>query len=102
MLFRSIEQNFYYPDDDFTQRCPTVIIPCSYAFGDPDAKGFIQHRITFWPLHKSLRRGKLQIHDYGAESMNVKRLLEAKAGNKESFNQGMSYKPASTASVASV
>ena len=98
-----IEQNFHYPDDNFTQRCPTVIIPCSYAFNDPDARGFIQHRITFWPVHQSLRRGKLQIQDYGAESMNIKRLLEAKAGNTETFGRGMSYKPTdSKAAVASV
>ena len=95
-----IEQNFYYPDDDFTQRCPTVIIPCSYAFNDPDARGFIQHRITFWPIDRSLRRGKLQIQDYGAESMNIKRLLEAKAGNTETFAKGMSYNPANSKAIA--
>jgi hypothetical protein len=94
-----IEQNFYYPDDDFTQRCPTVIIPCSYAFGDPDAQGFIQHRITFWPVDRSLRRGKLQIQDYGAESMNIKRLLEAKAGNTETFARGMSYEPSNSKAI---
>ncbi|MGF1479810.1 MAG: scytonemin biosynthesis cyclase/decarboxylase ScyC [Cyanophyceae cyanobacterium] len=101
--FYIVEQSFYYPNDDFMQRCPTVIIPCSYAFGDPSAQGFIQHRITFWPTQNPLRRGKLQIHDFGAESMNIKRLLEAKAGNTQTFARGMSYQPADSATpVASV
>ena len=97
-----IEQTYYYPDYDFTQRCPTIIIPCSYAFGDPNAQGFIQHRITFCPVEQPLRHGKLQLQDYGAESMNVKRLLEAQAGNTETFARGMSYRPAVPAPVASV
>ena len=88
-----IEQTYYYPDYDFTQRCPTIIIPCSYAFGDPNAQGFIQHRIIFWPVDQPLRHGKLQLQDFGAESMNVKRLLEAQAGNTETFARGMSYQP---------
>ena len=90
--FYLIEQNFHYPDYDFVQRCPTIIIPCSYAFGDPSARGFIMHRITFWPKAEPLRHGKLQIQDFGAESMNIKRLLEAQAGNLETFSKGMSYR----------
>jgi hypothetical protein len=98
-----IEQDYFYPDYNFMQRSPTILIPCAYAFGDRDAPGLIQHRITFWSTEQSNRYGKLQIHDYGAESMNIKRLLEAKAGNLESFNQGMSYKPAdSKVTVASI
>ncbi|MEB3278718.1 MAG: scytonemin biosynthesis cyclase/decarboxylase ScyC [Lyngbya sp.] len=88
-----IEQDFYYPEHNFIQRSPSIIIPCSYAFADPDAEGFIQHRITFWPVDEQLRHGKLQIQDFGAESMNIKRFLEGKAGNLESFAQGMSYQP---------
>lgn len=87
-----IEQDFYYPEYGFTQRCPVIIIPCAYAFGDQAARGFIQHRITFWPLHQPLKHGKLQIQDFGAESMNIKRFVEAKAGNLETFAQGMSYR----------
>jgi hypothetical protein len=98
-----IEQDYFYPDYNFMQRSPTILIPCVYAFGDRDAPGLIQHRITFWSREQNNRYGKLQIHDYGAESMNIKRLLEAKAGNLESFNQGMSYKPADfKATVASI
>ena len=37
------------------------------------------------------RHGKLQIEDFGAENMNMKRLLENKAGNLQSFGRGMSY-----------
>lgn len=91
--FYLVEQDYYYPDADFMQRSPTILIPCAYAFGDDNASGLIQHRMTFWSQDKPLRYGKLQIHDYGAENMNLKRLLEAKAGNLESFNQGMSYVP---------
>lgn len=85
-----IEQDSFYPDYQFTQRCPMLLVPCSYAFGDPNARGLIQHRITFWQDGPP-RHGKLQIEDYGAESMNIKRVLEAQAGNLETFAQGMSY-----------
>jgi hypothetical protein len=88
-----IEQDYYYPKYEFIQRCPVILIPCSYAFGDPSAPGFIQHRITFWKAGKPPRHGKLQVEDYGAESMNIKRVLEAKAGNTETFARGMSYMP---------
>jgi hypothetical protein len=88
-----IEQDYYYPEDDYIQRCPVILIPCSYAFGNSSARGCIQHRITFWEQGKAPRFGKLQIEDFGAESMNIKRTLEAKAGNLETFGRGMSYLP---------
>ena len=86
-----IEQDYYYPDYEFIQRCPVILIPCSYAFGNSSARGCIQHRITFWEVGQTPRHGKLQIEDFGAESMNIKRLNEAKAGNLETFARGMSY-----------
>jgi hypothetical protein len=86
-----IEQEYYYPDYGLYQRSPVLLIPCSYAFGNSSAGGFIQHRITFWKPGETPRHGKQQIEDYGAESMNIKRLLEAKAGNLETFARGMSY-----------
>jgi hypothetical protein len=86
-----LEQEFYYPDHDFYQRTPTMLIPASHAFADPEAPGFIQHRISFWKTGEQLPHGKLQIEDLGAESMNIKRLLEAKAGNFDTFRLGMSY-----------
>lgn len=89
--FYLLEQDFFYPQDGFMQRCPTILIPAAYAFGNASVPGFIQHRITFWEAGKVPKHGKLQLEDYGAESMNIKRLLEAQAGNLESFSQGMSY-----------
>ena len=91
--YRLVEQDFYYPKYDFLQRCPVLLIPCSHAFGDPAAQGVLHHRITFWNTGAPPRHGKLQIEDFGAESMNVKRQLEAKAGNLDTFARGMSYTP---------
>jgi hypothetical protein len=91
--YRLVEQDFYYPKYDFLQRCPVLLIPCSHAFGDASAPGVLHHRITFWNQAAPPRHGKLQIEDFGAESMNVKRHLEAKAGNLDTFARGMSYTP---------
>ncbi len=91
--YAAIERDFYYPELGFRQRCPVVLVPCSYAFGDPTARGLILHQITFWPIEKTLDNGKLQIQDFGAEGMNIKRLVEAKAGNTATFARGMSYQP---------
>jgi len=91
--YRLVEQNFYYPKFDFLQRCPVLLIPCSHAFGDPAARGVIHHRITFWNTAGPPRHGKLQLEDFGAESLNVKRRLEAKAGHLETFARGLSYAP---------
>lgn len=90
-----VEQDYYYPKYNFIQRSPVIIIPCSYAFGNPEARGCIQHRISFWNPDKPPHHGKLQLEDFGAESMNIKRFVEAKAGNFETFAQGMSYLPVS-------
>lgn len=90
-----VEQDYYYPKYNFIQRSPVIIIPCSYAFGNPEARGCIQHRISFWNPSNPPRHGKLQLEDFGAESMNIKRFLEAKAGNFETFARGMSYLPVS-------
>jgi len=90
-----IEQDYFYPDHQFLQRCPTLLIPCSRAFNDPSANGFILHRIAFWKAGSAPHHGKIQIEDYGAENINIKRLLEAKAGNLETFARGMSYLPRS-------
>lgn len=90
-----LEKDYFYPDYKFIQRCPVILIPCSYAFGDSSASGFIHHQITFWKEGKAPRHGKLQVEDYGAESMNIKRFLEGKAGNLASFDRGMSYLPRS-------
>jgi len=91
--YRLVEQDFYYPQHDFLQRCPVLLIPCSHAFGDPGARGVVHHRITFWNTATPPRHGRLQIEDFGAESLNVKRQLEARAGNLDTFARGMSYVP---------
>jgi hypothetical protein len=45
-----VEHEATYPGDDgFVQRSVTLLVPCSYAFGQPQARGFIKHRVTFWP-----------------------------------------------------
>ncbi|MFL6415204.1 MAG: scytonemin biosynthesis cyclase/decarboxylase ScyC [Bryobacteraceae bacterium] len=88
-----VEQDYVHPQYQFTQRSPTFLIPLSYAFGDPGAPGFLLHRITFWKNGVAPRHGKLTIDDFGAENMNIKRLLEAKAGNLETFALGKSYLP---------
>jgi hypothetical protein len=79
------------------QRSPTFLIPLSYAFGDPGVSGVLLHRITFWKNGVVPRHGKLTIDDFGAENMNIKRLLEAKAGNLATFALGRSYVPPGSA-----
>lgn len=88
-----VEQDFAYPDHGMVQRAPLLLIPCAHAFGDPAARGFILHRITFWPTDRATAQGKLSIDDYGAEHMNIKRILEFNAGNLETFGKGRSYIP---------
>lgn len=88
-----LEHEFFYPDYGFYQRSPVLLIPTSHAFRDPEAPGFIQHRITFWKTGEQLPHGKLQIEDFGSESLNIKRILEGKAGNVDTLAQGLSYMP---------
>jgi len=88
-----IEQDYFHPQHNFTQRSPTFLIPLSYAFGAPEIPGFLLHRITFWKNGDVPHHGKLTIDDFGAENMNIKRLLEAKAGNLDTFALGKSYLP---------
>ncbi len=95
-----VEHEFFYPEHNFYQRCPSMLIPASHAFGDPEAPGFILHRIAFWKHGEQLPHGKLQVEDFGAESMNIKRLTEAKAGNFDAFNRGQSYIPVSKRELA--
>jgi hypothetical protein len=88
-----IEQDYFHPQHNFVQRSPTFLIPLSYAFGNRDVPGVILHRITFWKNRVEPRHGKLTIDDFGAENMNIKRLLEAQAGNLSTFALGRSYLP---------
>jgi uncharacterized membrane protein len=93
-----VEQDYVHPRFGTLQRSPTLIIPLAHAFGDPAIRGSILHRITFWNEAAPVRHGKLGIEDFGAENMNIKRLLEAEAGNLESFARGRSYIPQPAAS----
>jgi len=37
-----VEHEAVYPDDDdFVQRSVTLLVPCSYSFGQPQARGFM-------------------------------------------------------------
>ena len=53
----------------------------------------------FWKNGVMPRHGKLTIDDFGAENMNIKRMLEAKAGNLATFALGKSYLPAGAHAV---
>ena len=86
-----IEFEHHYLNSEWVQRNLMFIVPCSYAFGNPEAKGVVQHRVAFFEKGAVPEHGKLQIEDYGAESMSLKRILENKAGNLQSFGRGMSY-----------
>jgi len=81
-----IEHSFVSLDDNVTQRSVTLLVPCSHAFGQPSARGFIKHRVTF-------HNGPRPLDVLRAESINAKRLLESKAGNASSFARGLSYLP---------
>jgi hypothetical protein len=95
-----VEQDYFHPQHNTMQRSPTFLIPLSYAFGDSAVSGILLHRITFWKNGVVARHGKLTIDDFGAENMNIKRLLEAKAGNLDTFALGKSYlAPAHVTSV---
>jgi cytochrome P450 len=90
-----VEQDYTYPDLGAVQRCPIVLIPSVRAFG-PDAPGFLLHRIAFIEGDGSQAFGRTTTPDLTAESMAIKRLLEARAGNVASFARGMSYRPDAT------
>ena len=88
-----VEQDYAYPDLGDLQRCPIVLVPCARAFG-PEAPGFLLHRIAFVRERRHRRRTAARTADeLAAESMAIKRMLEARAGNLASFARGMSYRP---------
>jgi pulcherriminic acid synthase len=87
-----IEQSYAYPELDTLQRCPIVLLPATQAFG-PDARGFLLHRIAFVRADGSQTHGRAFAFELTAESMAIKRILEAQAGNTASFARGMSYRP---------
>lgn len=88
-----LEFEHRYRAANYLQRNCMMLVPCAYAFGNPNARGCIQHRVAFFEQGVPPRHGKLQLEDYGAESMALKRVLEHQAGNLGSFARGMSYLP---------
>jgi cytochrome P450 len=87
-----VEQDYVYPDLGEVQRCPIVLIPCARAFG-AEAPGFLLHRLAFVHSDGSQAYGRTSASELIAESMAIKRTLEARAGNLTSFARGMSYRP---------
>ena len=87
-----VEQDYAYPGLGALQRCPIVLIPSDRAFG-PGAPGFLLHRIAFVRADGGQAHGRTVASELTAESMAIKRLLEAQAGNVASFARGMSYRP---------
>jgi hypothetical protein len=88
-----LEFAHHYREQNQVQRNLLFLVPTAYAFGNPNARGCIQHRVAFFEKDVPPRHGKLQIEDYGAEAMSLKRVLERRAGNLDSFGRGMSYVP---------
>ncbi|GAA3600553.1 hypothetical protein [Kribbella ginsengisoli] len=72
-----------------TVRAPFLVIPTSFAFGQPDATGVVLHRVTAAEIGSGRRTGDL----YDAELVRTKRFLEAGVGNGASFAHGPSYRP---------
>lgn len=86
-----IEHDTKYLDSGAVVRTPMVLIPAAYAFAQPDAAGFILHRITAWPVSSRREDGKQSLDDYNAEAINTKRILEGRAGNLDAYARGCSF-----------
>lgn len=91
-----VEQDYVYPELAGAQRCPIVLVPSARAFG-AGAPGFLLHRIAFVRADGAQAHGRTNPAELAAESMAIKRMLEARAGNPGSFARGMSYRPAAVA-----
>jgi pulcherriminic acid synthase len=87
-----VEQDYAYPDLGEVQRCPIVLVPSERAFGT-GAPGFLLHRVAFVRADGAQAHGRTTAADLTAESMAIKRTLEARAGNVASFARGMSFRP---------
>jgi hypothetical protein len=75
------------------RRSVSFLVRAGYAMGDPEAKGFFFHRISFWPKGQTRPLGKVDRVDYQAEMINAKRVLETDAGERHTFDRGLSYLP---------
>jgi hypothetical protein len=72
-------------------RAPLLVFPAAFAFGQPEASGFVLHRVTAWPVGRERDVGKASPDDYDTEAINAKRIIEARAGNLEAYARGCSY-----------
>src|SRR5262249_18410624 len=87
-----IEQTDDYESSGL-RRSASFLIRANDALGDAEANGFFLHRISFWPKAPNRPLGKADRVDYQAEMINAKRRLEAEAGDRSTFDLGLSYLP---------
>jgi hypothetical protein len=85
-----IESDATYDNGQWQVRTPTLITPCSYAFGESKARGCLVHRMTFVPT-TGPGAAEFPQDDMAAENLNIKRVAEGRAGNLESLGRGLSY-----------
>jgi len=90
--YHMIEHDTHYLETGAIVRAPLVIVPAAFAFGQPEAPGFVLHRVTAWPIGRARELGKASIDDYDSEAINAKRIIEAAAGNLDAYARGCSYR----------
>ena len=88
--YQVIEHDTVYPETGQTIRTPFVLIPASYAFAQPNATGFVLHRVSAWPT-TGRTIGKQHPDDYDTEAINAKRIIEGRANNLDAYARGCSY-----------
>jgi hypothetical protein len=89
--YQLIEHDTHYLETGAVVRAPLVVFPAAFAFGQPEAPGFVLHRVTAWPIGRAREVGKASSDDYDTEAINAKRIIEARAGNLEAYARGCSY-----------
>lgn len=89
--YQLIEHDTHYLETGAIVRAPLVVIPAAFAFAQPEAPGFVLHRVTAWPAGTERDAGKASSDDYDAEAINAKRILEARSGNLAAYARGCSY-----------
>jgi hypothetical protein len=92
--YQLIEHDTHYLETGAIVRAPLVLVPANFAFAQPEATGFVMHRVTAWPVGAAREVGKASTDDYDSEAINAKRIIEARAGNLEAYARGCSYQGA--------
>lgn len=90
--YQMIDHDTVYLETGAIVRAPLLVIPAAFAFAQPEAPGFVLHRVTAWPVGREREAGKASTDDYDTEAINAKRILEARAGNLEAYARGCSYR----------